>query len=429
MLSNFIDDLRNTSKPSEKQKVVSKYDSDFLRHLIYSAYDPFKLFHIKLKKSEVPEPGGLDIADLEGEVMEVLEFCSTSQSPKQNRVKVLEVLAQLNGGSQDLLIGTLNKNWKAGLGAKTVHKLYPGLIHKFDVQLANTYDHERDYLIPRWIWSYKLDGLRCIALRESCGTAYDKGKWRLYSRKGKEFKTVDHLKDELEKLYHRLGWTFLDGELYKHGLPFEAIQGPIMGFKSTGLVPDMEYHVFVAGKAEKFLNGEDPNHVDTVGGKSEPFAPHIHFTSRGFITPVELEDKVEEAFELGYEGIMLRDPDHLYDYKRSNALLKLKRSLRADEEEMEIISDCIVTDIVYRENFPVIENGQMKFKKLLNKIWVLQEDGIECKVGSGFDLEFREVYTERPWELLGKKVEIKHQKWGKNGRMRFPRLYRVREDL
>jgi hypothetical protein len=59
----------------------------------------------------------------------------------------------------------------------------------------------------------------------------------------------------------------------------------------------------------------------------------------------------------------------------------------------------------------------------------MQENGVECKVGSGFDLEFRRIYTENPKELLGKTVEVKHQQWGNNGRMRFPRLYRVREDL
>ena len=63
------------------------------------------------------------------------------------------------------------------------------------------------------------------------------------------------------------------------------------------------------------------------------------------------------------------------------------------------------------------------------RIFVQQEDGIECKVGSGFGLDFRRMYTKKPWDLIGKTVEIKHQQWGRNGRMRFPRLFKIREDV
>jgi hypothetical protein len=90
----------------------------------------------------------------------VLTFCQASKSPKQNREKVLEVLAQLNEGSQDLFVGTLNKNWRAGLRQPRPYtNCIPGLVSKFDVQLANRYDPDKPkHQLPRWIWSYKLDG-------------------------------------------------------------------------------------------------------------------------------------------------------------------------------------------------------------------------------------------------------------------------------
>lgn len=340
----------------------------------------------------------------------------------------MTVLERLNRGSQQLLVGVLNKNWKVGVSAKTVLKVFPGLINHFDVQLSNTYDPEKEgHRLERYILSYKLDGLRCVALRESSDEHYDKGKWTMYSRKGKELVTVEHLKDELEALYAEHKWTFLDGELYRHGLAFEEIQGPVMAY-TQGQVSGMEYHVFVAGDAKKFLAGEDPNHVDIPYGGSLDAAPHIHFVNLGIIGPEDIEENLEAAFEKGYEGIMLRDPDHLYDYKRSNALLKLKKRL-SGENEGEIISDCVVESIEYNDNFPYIEDGVLKSERLLNRIWVIQEDGTKCKVGSGFDLAFRRYYTEHPQELIGKIVEVKHQMWGANGRMRFPRLFRVREDL
>ena len=97
--------------------------------------------------------------------------------------------------------------------------------------------------------------------------------------------------------------------------------------------------------------------------------------------------------------------------------------------QVEVISDCVVTKIEYNDNFTVVKDGKLCTEKLLNKIWVMQENGVECKVGSGYSLDFRREYTDNPWELMGSTVEIKHQEWGANGRMRFPRLFRLRKDL
>ena len=430
IFENLLNELRGTSKPTEKQIILKQYDSEELREILKATYEPFMLFNVKIKPKEIPQSAHYDLGEIFEEVQSILRFCKNSKSHKKNRERVIKLLGKLNAGSQELFVGILNKNWKVGISSKTVLKTFPGLISQFDVQLANTYNPDtKGHQMARWILSYKLDGLRCIALRESSDKHYDKGRWTLYSRTGKEFLTVEHIKPQLEKLYRNWGWTFFDGELYKHGLSFEEIQGPIMAF-TKGQVPEMEYHIFVAGQAKKFLAGEDPNHVDPVSGPQEDFAPHLHFVNSRFVTPVELEDKLEEAFELGYEGLMLRDPDNLYAYKRSNALLKLKRRLNEnDTDQGEIISDCVVTRIDYNDNFPIIEEGRLYTKRLLNRIWVMQENGIECKVGAGYTLEFRYKYTDRPLDLIGKPTEIKHQGWGVNGRMRFPRLWRVREDL
>ncbi len=419
----LFNDLRNTSKPSEKQKVLISYDSPELRELLRLTYDNFVLFNVNIKPKDIPVPADKDLGDLFEQVEATLRFCEHSNSAKQNREMVIALLKQLNFGSQELLVGVINKNWAVGVSSKAVLKWLPGLINQFNVQLSNTYDPTKSgHQLLKWLLSYKLDGLRCIALRKE-------NEWFHYSRKGKEFLTVNHLKPQLEALYKKYGWTFFDGELYKHGLTFEEIQGPIMAF-TKGQVPDMEYHVFVAGDAKKFLAGEDPNHVEVIEYITEPEAPHIKSTSLGLIELKEIIEKVEEAFEQGYEGIMLRDPDNLYDYKRSNALLKLKRSLIEEvSEQSEVISDCIVTRIEYKDDFPITEDGKIHTERLLNKVWVMQENGIEGKVGSGYSLDFRRKYTEKPWELIGMPVEIKHQGWGANGRMRFARLYRVREDL
>ncbi len=427
---NLLKDLRSTSKPSEKQEILLRYYSPKLKELLRLTYDPFILFNVSVKPKDIPAPSEQDLSDLFEQAEAVFRFCEGSKSAKQNREMMVSLLEKLNFGSQELLVGVLNKNWKVGISSKAVFKLMPGVINQFNVQLANTYDPNNDkHQLKVWLLSYKLDGLRCIALRESSDIHYDKGIWTMLSRKGKEFLTVNHLKPQLESIYRSTGKTFFDGELYKHGLSFEEVQGPVMAY-TKGQVPEIEYHVFVSGDAEKFLGGKDPNHVEVIESIVDPDVTHIKGTSLGMIQLAEVAEKVEEAFDQGYEGVMLRDPDNLYDYKRSNALLKLKRSLLEEaSEQIETISDCIVTRIEYKDDFPIIEDGEIHTERLLNKVWVLQENGIESKVGSGYSLDFRRKYTEKPWELIGMKVEIKHQGWGANGRMRFGRLWRIREDL
>lgn len=422
---NILSDLRNTTKPSEKQEVLLSYDSPELRELLRLTYDNFILFNVSIRPKDIPIPSNHDLGDLFEQVESVLRFCEQSNSAKKNRELVIAILEKLNSGSQELLVGVINKNWKSGISSKAVLKLLPGIIKQFNVQLSNTYDPTKSgHQIPKWHLSYKLDGLRCVALRND-----DDGKWTLYSRKGKELVTVDHIKPQLELIYKDKGWTFFDGELYKHGLTFEEVQGPVMAF-TKGQVPEMEYHVFVGGDANLFLAGEKPNHVEVINEIIELEATHIKFVTKGIIDSTEIIDKIEEAFDQGYEGIMLRDPNNLYDYKRSNALLKLKRSLLEKiSDQVEITSDCVVTKIEYNNNFTVVKDGKLCTERLLNKIWVMQENGIECKVGSGYSLDFRREYTENPWDLIGSTVEIKHQEWGANGRMRFPRLIRLRKDL
>ena len=425
LLGNLFAELRATSKPSEKQGVLKKYDCEFLKDLIFYSYEPFKMYHVRILKKDIPLPGESDIYDMKVEIQILLDFCEKSLSPKRNKDKVLHMLALLNKGSQEFLLGVLNKNWKVGLGRSNILKVFPKIISRFEVQLSNIYSDDKTYTTSIWHWSYKLDGLRCISLRESSDDTYDIGKWTLYTRKGKEFVRVEHLKPQLERMYQKTGKTFFDGELYKHGLAFEDVQGLVMGFKE-GQSPEIEYHVFVAGQAENFLSAESIDNVEIVKHSDES---HIKVTYKGELNTVDVYDKLDEAFGLGYEGIMLRDPNKLYDYKRSNALIKLKQSKdNADTDEGEIISDCIVKSIEY-DDFPVIEEGKMHYEYLLVRLIVMQENNITCKVGSGYTVDFRRQYTENPDDILDKTVEVLHQQWGSNGKMRFPRLHKVRLDL
>lgn len=424
MLSNLLQELRSTTKPTEKQQILLTYDSWFLRHLIRMTYDPFEMFHIKLKKKEIPEPGIADIEHVVNQVTSFLQFCLESKSPKQNREAAIPLLAQLNTGSQELLLGILNKNWKVGLGVKSILKVYPKLVPLFLVQLANKYHDyiaKKGYTPQQWLRTYKLDGVRCIALRE---WELD-NPWTFISRQGHPFKTVDHLSAQLEEVYNRTGMTMWDGELYKHGLEFEEVQSLVTGF-TRGPALDIELHAFIGGDAANFFQQEPDGMVIATPNMFEGL-DKVTAVDCKLIDEDDVYTELEEAFELGYEGIMLRSPDKLYEFKRSDSLIKLKKDKSDNSQEEK--SDCLVVDAVFKDDFPVIVDGELIYKRYITKLWVEQKDETLCKVGSGYSLKFREAYTDSPESIIGKVIEVEHQGYGRQGRMRFPRFKRIREDL
>ncbi len=422
----LITDLRSTSKPKEKQQILKNNDCKFLRYLLRSSYEPFEVYHVKIKPSEVPEPGEHSIAekDLMYNLENIIEYCRHSNSNKKNRKKVIDILQYITKDTQDLLLGVLHKNWKCGFSAGSIEKVFPGLVTRFEVQLANTYGKvikKKSYKKKERFCSFKLDGIRGVAIRLITG-------WKFFSRQGKEYLTVDHIKPQLEILYKKTGKTFWDGELYIEGAEFETIQGEVMRF-TAGTATSIEFRVFICGDKDDFLScNHNANSFEVVTQACLHIkdAPKVVEAKQWLISEEQIMPELEKAFELGYEGLMLRDPEHLYEMKRSDALLKLKES--ETDNSQEEVSDVLVTIIITSE-FPVHINKTLVYVELLTRLLVEQKDGTVCKVGSGFSLDFRREVTENPDIIVGKVIEAKHQGYGSKGKMRFPRLYRIREDL
>ena len=425
----LIEDLRNTSKPKEKIKILQENDCIFLRYLLKSAYEPFEVYHIKLKSKEVPSPGKYTVEDpgTREAMQNIIEFCRQSNSNVQNRERVLPFLSEITQSTQELLLGVLHKNLKVGISSKLINKAFPGLVKQFNVQLANnylSYIKKKKSKLKQWYCSYKLDGVRCVFLRLVDDFNYDQGTWVAFSRQGKEFLTVDHLKPQLELLWEMHGTDFWDGELYVPNAPFEYIQGLVTSF-TKGTAHDLEYRVFICGDQESFLSCNDKypfkivedHHVDLK--KIDKIIP----AKQWLVEATDVDTELEQAFALGYEGIMLRDPAKLYDFKRSDALLKLKENKKDNSQEQ--IKDCLIMSVDI-DKYPVIINETIVYHDMIVRLHVQQEDGLICKVGSGFNLEFRQNLPE---DLIGKVVEIKFQGYGSKGLMRFPRLFRLREDI
>ena len=232
--------------------------------------------------------------------------------------------------------------------------------------LAHMYNPDKA-IFPCYIQP-KLDGVRCIITRQGA-----------FSRTGKEFKNIEHIKAHLEiNFFDRFPDVILDGELYNHDLrnDFEKIISLVRKTKPTDddrleaarltqfhcydIIPQNEDNTYEFRKG--FLHWELP----TIGDFRDDC---IHLINTAYAH----NEKMAQLFhkknlKAGYEGSMYRSIDGYYKGTRSWDLMKFK-----DFEDAE------ATIVGYEE-------GKGKRKGTLGKFVMQDDEGIQfgCPPGKGY---------------------------------------------
>lgn len=265
--------------------------------------------------------------------------------------------------------------------------------------LAHTLKRDKMRNLPDSIYVQpKLDGIRLIATREG-----------YFSRNGNPLPIPEKIMSSIQKAFaERIpdNVLALDGELYIHGVTFQQIASIVKNVNNPTRHL-LEYHVYDC-IPESFYEAKFRHRNDLVSN---------HLRKLPFITPVRTTltnpDGIEHylnSFVLnGYEGIIVRDPNSLYEQKRSHGLLKLKNF---EEDDFKIAS---------------ITSGQGK-----NTDAAMLE--LKTKEGRSFWVTAPGNYEEKthplrhPKEFLGKKMSVKYQNLTDDGIPRFPIALGVKED-
>jgi DNA ligase-1 len=120
----------------------------------------------------------------------------------------------------------------------------------------------------------------------------------------------------------------------------------------------------------------------------------------------QLNSELQRVNDLGGEGLMLRQPGSLYEFKRSRTLLKVKS-----------FHDAEAVVILY-------EPGHGKNEGLVGALRVRTSDGREFKVGTGLtDADRRDP------PAIGARITYKFQELTEAGIPRFPSFLRVNPEL
>ena len=285
---------------------------------------------------------------------------------------------------RDLIYNIIDKNLKCRIDTSMINKVFPNLIPEFECALANDYFKRKDVNFGKDVWyaSHKLDGLRCITIVEdglvvSC-----------YSRNGKEFLTLDVLKDHIKKL--GITNVVLDGEIcIVNEKDEEDFQSVMKEYNRKGhTIAKPRYKVFDMLTIEEFYSKSSKRilseRIVTLkkaikSDKIIDIIEQVKINSKEHVMEI-LEDHVAK----GHEGIIIRK-DVAYEGKRSNNMLKMKKF---EDAEYKVIG---VENGMIRN----IVNGKEIEEEMLSKV-IIKHKGNDVGVGSGFSIDQRKDFFVHP---------------------------------
>ena len=235
-----------------------------------------------------------------------------------------------------------------------------------------------------WLVSEKLDGVR----------AYWNGH-KLLSRQGKSFAVPGWFTKEFPPFE-------LDGELWIARSSFEETLSIVSRDQPHGGWRRVTYNIFEVPHA--------PGGLEARLKKLEAYLSrhpleHVRIVPQAVCHDVEqLMRHLDTIVAAGGEGLVLRNPDSLYETGRSSNAIKVKRF---EDMEGRVVG--------YRP-------GKGRLQGMVGALWVEIEGGKRFYIGSGLTDEERAVPP-----AIGSLITFRHQGFSSNGVPRFASFLRTRE--
>lgn len=421
-LIKIINDLKSDSSRTGKEKILKDNENDALfRYVLKFVYNPFIVTGLSTKKVNKKVKVEIDSKHDFEEIEDILRYLKVHNSGRDYDIAVVQNFINKlpTKEAKDIVKQIVTKSLKVGITEKTINKVYgKGEIPSFAVMLAESYAKKESHLTGKFYVTQKLDGNRCIAIK-------DNDEVRFFTRKGQPIEGMTDLEKEIMKLRNGI---VLDGELLlrnDNNLPAdELFRETQKVVRKDGVKKNLEFYAFDILSVEEFKNGISINKYEHRREELESlfsfFGEDFEYTK---VLPVlyKGDDKnmigvlMKYAEEKGWEGLMVNSADGLYQSKRTSDLLKVKHMETADLIVMSIEKAI---------------DGQ--FKDMLARVNV-EYKGNLVGVGSGFSIEERKKFAENPDLIVGKIIEVQYFEESKDDKtgqpsLRFPVFKGIRED-
>lgn len=396
--NEFVKEITASNSRLHKQAILKKYADDLIiQEFLKIAFDPYKVYGISNKKlSKIVGASNLYQINTVLGLFGFLEEHNTGTDVDISVCQeVLNNVCSYDREAGTLLESLICKDLSIGCDVKTINSVIPGLIPTFNVQLANKYFDKPEYVEGKtFAITTKIDGGRIIALKEN-------GQVSFFTRAGQKYEGLVDLEDEMSRLMPDN--TCLDGEitlLVRGNLSSKEAYKQTMKIVRQTTNPEkhgIKMLVFDCMTAEEFKKQYCPNDYAVRRADAELLFHQINcqyfellpILYRGSDTS-KITELLEEEVAKGEEGIMINICDALYEFKRTNSLLKVKKMQTMD---LEIVG---------------FEEGEGRLAGTLGAILVRYKDGNVVKVGSGFSDRLRGELWRARGDFLGTIVEIQY---------------------
>ena len=318
----------------------------------------------------------------------------------------------------------LRKDLRCGVSVKTVNNVAKKSdldfqIAVFGCMLAQDAKKHLKKLVGKCLVEYKFDGVRVITL------VHD-GKVTMYSRNGKVLTNFPHITKAFNKM--ELEDCMLDAEVMSED--FQSLMKQVTR-KDDAKTEDAYLAIFDALPLEEWEVGKGKldilhrkRYLDNLFSYSYLNLLHINKISCIEIVSFEFVDldtedgqakfaqMNEEALDKGYEGLMVKPIQGLYENKRSSAWLKVKPLI---EVTLKVVA---------------VNEGVGKAKGMVGALVAEGEDDgkfYRVNVGTGLSDQQRKEFWKQRDELIGQLVEIQADMATQNQKdedwsLRFPRF-------
>ena len=303
----------------------------------------------------------------------------------------------------------LIKDLRCGVSEKTVNKVakdFPQYsIPIFTCPLAHDSANHEKKMIGKKQVEVKLDGVRVITIIQGDTSHGNFSRVEMFSRNGKQFHNFGHIISEIEEVIKDNPPPYdlvLDGEVMSAN--FQDLMKQVHR-KSGGVAKDAVLHLFDMCPLSEFQKG--------IWDKPQSFRSHAvkawvdqHRSILKHVQTLDWEDvnlDTQEgqdrfvelnkaAVDGGYEVVIIKDPEAVYECKRTHSWLKAKPFI---EVTLKVVA---------------VEDGTGRNEGRLGAVILEGEDdgyNYSLNCGSGFTDAQRDEYWAERDSLIGQLVEIR----------------------
>jgi DNA ligase-1 len=318
----------HSSRINKEQIIEANLDNAELFEGFELALSPYITFGVK----KIPSHGGPDGQGLPWVAFkELCDLLSTRQLTGDDARSAIELALsaskkdQWNNWYRRILI----KDLRCGVSEKTVNKVKKNAVPVFECMLAHDGANHEKKIIGKKLLEPKLDGVRCITVVD-----YESRTVTQYTRNGKVLENFSHIADGLLANLDDIGRSYvLDGEVVSKS--FQDLMKQVHR-KDNVQAQDARLMLFDILPLSEFKKGKSvmgqrrrTNLLKTLKPIFDK-AGHIDVISQievnldEYVGELQFKQFNKDAIDQGFEGIMIKDPEAIYECKRSTSWLKQK---------------------------------------------------------------------------------------------------------